>query len=80
MVKHGWPAKWRPLVNEEWAFRIVHDLRDTALPSDFEKAMQIAVRVITKTYRVDAYEEDGVVTFARPYLVTTGGHFQEVKP
>ena len=44
---------------------------------DFWDAVAIAVRVVARTYRVDASEGFGVVTLNRRYIVTAGGQFKE---
>ena len=77
--KHGWPASWRACQFEpETMFIIYYDHPDGRLPGDdFWNAVAIAVRVIARTYRVDAAEGFGVVTLNRRYVVTLGGHFKE---
>ena len=77
LVKHGWPAKVAPLKYED-GFRVLsHDHAE--LPPDFSRAVEIAVRIAARTYRLDVSESDGYVTFNRPYRVGAGGHFVEIK-
>jgi len=78
--KHGWPAEWRASKTDPSAFYITHDVYGFDLPPDFGEAVGIAARVVSRAYRVDVSENDGFVTFNRPYRVTMpGGHFREVK-
>lgn len=78
LVKHGWPAKWKPMQTRD-GFYIMHDRLGMDLPPDFEAAMQIAVRIVARTYRVDVTEQLGAVHFNRRYRVAPGGHFREEK-
>ena len=80
LVKHGWPASAR-VTNYRDSFLITHvdgRLCDE-LPNDFVDAVAISVRICARTYRLDVTESYGFVTFDRPYVVTTGGHFREEK-
>lgn len=81
LVKHGWPAKSEPSPYTNEAFCVVHvDGRRTEdLPDDFANAVAIATRIASRTHRLDVSEYLGVVQFNRPYIVTAGGHFREVK-
>lgn len=76
--KHGWPADVS-LYTHDAGFQLLHVDQGHDLPLDFAEAVSIAVRVVARTYRVDVLEIHGGVTFNRPYRVSTGGHFVEVK-
>lgn len=76
LVKHGWPAKWQPMTTAPGFY--VHHV-DTAWednPPDFLNAVEIAVRIVARTYRVDVSEQLGAVRFNRHYRVGPGGHFR----
>lgn len=82
LVKHGWPARWGPSAYDPWAF--VVSSRDVIPgddpPADFRNAVEIACRIVARTYKVDVGVFDGYVKFNRPYVVTAAGHFREIKP
>ncbi|MBJ2150159.1 hypothetical protein [Paracoccus sp. IB05] len=85
LVKHGWPARWKPCGDPEadgWldGFVIYEQGKDTGdLPPDFQNATEIAVRIVARTYRVDVTQHYNWVGLNRPYVVTTSGHFKEEK-
>jgi hypothetical protein len=47
------------------------------LPPDFQNAMEIAVRIVARTYRVDVSQHLNWVGLNRCYRVAAGGHFRE---
>lgn len=78
LVKHGWPAKWEPMKTQA-GFYIRHIWTDWENnPQDFLDAVEFAVRIMARTYRVDVSEQLGAVRFNKAYRVATGGHFREV--
>lgn len=61
-------------------FVIFYDHPDGRDPGeDFSEAIEIAVRIVARTYRVNVSEGMGVVTLNRRYAITAGGHFREEK-
>lgn len=78
LVKHGWPASWTPMQYCD-GFCILHHEHGIDAPSDFQAAVEIAVRIAARTYRVDVTEQFGCVVFNRRYRVGAGGHFREDK-
>jgi len=78
--KHGWPASSRKGAYDPFSFVVFYDHPDgLQAGDDFWDAVSIAVRIIARTYRVDASEGFGVVTLNRYYVITAGGHFREEK-
>ncbi|MCB5410305.1 hypothetical protein [Pseudogemmobacter faecipullorum] len=78
LVKHGWPAKWEPVLTTN-GFEIQSHDHGNNLPPDFLHAAEMAVRITARTYRVDVASYGNVYELARNYEVTKGGHFKEVK-
>lgn len=77
--KHGWPADWKAAIGDNQSFYIVHKERGKNYPRDFAEAMEIAVRVTARAYRIDVTEFDGFITLNKPYRVTMpGGQFKEI--
>lgn len=80
LVKHGWPAGWKPSAYDPWAFVITYEHPDgREAGQDFWSAVEIATNILARTYRVDVAQAEGVVCINRRYQVTTGGHFREEK-
>lgn len=82
LVKHGWPAKVQ-LVPHNWGegFEVLHVDTGREAKEDFWQAVQIACRIVARTYRVDVEIGDrGLVMFAKSYRVTSGGFFKETEP
>lgn len=78
--KHGWPASIRKSEFDPVSFVIFYDHPEgREAGDDFWGAVSIAVRIMARTYRVDASEGFGVVTLNRYYAITAGGHFREEK-
>lgn len=77
LVKHGWPAKWE-YVEATDGFVIYHVDRDE-LPADMLAAVEIAVRIVARTYRVDVTQHSAWVGLNRRYRIDAGGHFREEK-
>lgn len=77
MVKHGWPAKSEEY--DEETFVILHVDFGEEHPPDFASALEIAVRIAARTYRVDVTQQGPFIFFNRTYAVTNGGAFREVK-
>jgi len=79
LVKHGWPAESHMIDLEyDYLFEVRYKDREK-LPPDFENALEIACRVVARTYRVDVTQSGGFICLNRPYRVGAGGHFIEVK-
>lgn len=78
LVKHGWPAKWRP-DPFTGGFLILHVDGGESLPDDMEHAARIAVRVTARMYRVEVVQSGNFVALDGHYEVTAGGHFKLVK-
>jgi hypothetical protein len=80
LVKHGWPAKWVAAAHDQSsAFDIVHVDLGVDAPFDFWSAVETAVRILARTYRVDVVCHKGFVTFHTFYTVNRHGVFREVK-
>lgn len=80
LVKHGWPAQWRPAYADPLAFFIYCKDHGDDPPADFAAASAIAVRIAARTYNLDLADDCGFITFQKRYTITDGGHFKEVKP
>lgn len=77
--KHGWPADWKAAQTDHQSFVILHKSKGSQFPPDFREAVEIAVRVTARAYRIDVSEWDGFITLNRVYRVTMpGGQFKEV--
>lgn len=79
LVKHGWPVDFRldPITDGFLIFEKGGDGGE--LPPDLENAVEIACRIVARTYRVDVSQHRDWIGFNRSYVVTDGGHFREVK-
>lgn len=77
LVKHGWPAAYETYATG--AVGIEHRFDGLDWPSDFQEAVDIALRITARTYRVEVSLEDGLVILHKPYTVTKGGHFREIR-
>ena len=77
LVKHGWPARF--VLDPITEGFLVHEQGRPVgpLPSDFQSALEAAVRITARTYRVDVAQYDNWVGLNRQYAVTVGGHFKE---
>lgn len=78
LIKHGWPATWRPSSHSPFAFSVLYD-DNFELPDDFRRAVEIAVRITARTYRVEVLESFAQVELQKTYRVTSAGQFQEIK-
>lgn len=81
LVKHGWPAKFRP--REPYSVQVYHFELGQDAPEDFWVAVQIAARIVARTHRILVDEQDvpgfrGMLMLRRHYRVTQGGFFKEV--
>lgn len=78
--KHGWPAVWRPIrPDPERGFLLEHkDYPGEFLPPDMLEAVETAVRIVSRMYRVDVTYSEPFVEFNRRYAVTERGTFKEV--
>lgn len=79
LVKHGWPARVQ-LVAENWGegFQVLHAQTGEDAAQDFWDAVEIAARIVARTYRVEIdIAPRGLVMLARPYKITSGGFFKE---
>lgn len=78
MVKHGWPVDWHrdPFTD---GF-VIHEKERPGdpLPADIQMQLEIATRILARTYRLDLTCGQGWVGFNRRYEVTRGGFFKEV--
>jgi len=88
LVKHGWPVKAYIFTKEDYCegFQILHhktpdNEQDGAwftYGADLQAAVEIAIRIAVRTYRVDVSVANGNVAFLKEYRVTSGGFFKEV--
>lgn len=78
LVKHGWPAKWERVPFTDGVEILSHD-DGTALPHDFLNAVEVAARIVGRSYRVEIEVAGSFVGFLADYEVTAGGHFRKVK-
>lgn len=78
LVKHGWPATWQ--ATDFDGFQIVHVDGGDTLPPDFQNAVQIAARIVARTYSVQISIADNWVGLDLPYTITPRGAFKEVPP
>lgn len=80
LVKHGWPAIVRP-VPADWGdgFEVLHVDHGQDAAEDFWQAVEIACRIMARTYRVEIQiGPRGLVMLMREYRVTSGGFFKEI--
>lgn len=77
MRKHGWPAEIELDEVTEGFFCFPDGGRHAPLPGDFSEALEIAVRIIARTYRVDVTHNYDWIGLNRRYRVASGGHFRE---
>ena len=77
LVKHGWPAKFDLLSNVD-GFQLSHFYDGFDVSADFWDAVDAAVRIAVRTYKIDVTQEFGNVMFHKSYTVTDGGFFKEV--
>ena len=74
LVKHGWPAVSQ--LNENYNSVIIRHIDGSdLLPSDFQAALEIAVRILARTYRIEVTQWENTVTLDHFYRVGAGGHF-----
>lgn len=76
LVKHGWPAR-ASLWPDQNGFTVLYVEQDRRAGDDFWNAVEIAVRIVARTHRLDVTEHQGGVNFNRRYVVTSGGFFKE---
>ena len=74
--KHGWPAELASI--SEQGFILLHDKAGRDFPPDFADAVDMAVRITARTYRVEVENYLGEIVLLRPYAITAGGHFKEI--
>lgn len=80
LVKHGWPASFKRVDMSSDEFVVTYDHPNKIPPGpDFFRAVEIATRVVARTYKVDVLERDGFVAFQRNYDVSPRGQFIERK-
>lgn len=78
--KHGWPADWMEYSDdEEAAFYIIHKDHLHDGPKDFWNAVEIALRVTARAYRVEIITFNGRVEWVKPYSVNERGEFKPIK-
>lgn len=78
LVKHGWPASWRREPFTDGFVVVSHD-HGEALPPDFLEAVQIAARIVARTYRVEIEQHGSFVGLLCDYEVMAGGHFKKLR-
>lgn len=78
LVKHGWPARWQE-VPFTGGFEILVEGGNADPQPDFIAAIEIAGRIVARTYRLDIVQHRNFIALEREYEVTVGGHFKEVK-
>lgn len=79
LVKHGWPAKFEQVQTGVDGFVVVSHDHGEALPPDFLEAVEIAVRIVARTYRVEIEHHENFVCLCCDYEITKGRHFKKVK-
>lgn len=77
LVKHGWPAKWQEDPQAGGFVIISHDHGEN-LPPDFIQAVETAVLILARTYRVDVALNGNFCALADTYDVTPRGDFKKV--
>lgn len=78
--KHAWPADWMEYPDDEdGAFYIIHKDLGHDMPPDFEAAVEIALRVTARAYRVEIDAWKGRVEWVKPYSVNDRGEFRPIK-
>lgn len=77
LVKHGWPAK--VIMAADTYFQIEHVDRGLDAPGDFWDAVEIATRIVARTYGVEVQQARGYVELQKQYRVAPGGHFREIR-
>lgn len=78
LVKHGWPVRWEYVPGTD-GFVIQHIDGGHDLPADMQAAVEIAARIVARTYRVDVTQYGNWIGLNREYRVAAGGHFREEK-
>lgn len=79
LVKHGWPARSQAVPATDGFVILEQGTAAETLPPDFEAAVEIAARIVARTYRVDITQYGNWIGLNRRYRVAAGGHFREEK-
>lgn len=78
--KHGWPADWMEYPEDgDGAFYIIHKDHTHDGPSDFWAAVEVALRVTARAYRVEIDAFKGRVEWFRSYAVNDRCEFKPIK-
>ncbi len=72
LVKHGWPAS---AIVKNGYIHVSCKGHGLDHPPDFSDAVDVATRIIARTYRVTATHTLGLVQLHGSYRVTSGGFF-----
>ncbi len=75
--KHGWPSEI--LWIEVGGFQIGWDRHPEPVPADMQEAIDIACRILARTYQIDISQQSGEVWFNRAYWVSKDRRFREVE-
>lgn len=78
LVKHGWPARWQPVSGTDGFVIYEQGQAVGDLPPDFQNAVEIAARIVARTYRVEISQHGNWIGLDREYTVGPGGHFRKV--
>lgn len=76
LVKHGWPAKWQEDPQAGGFVLLSHDDGEN-IPADFMEAIEIAVKITARTYRVEVAQYQNFVALSDAYAVTSGGQLKK---
>lgn len=75
--KHAWPAKFETATTHAGIY-VLHYETGHEADEDFWDAVDTALRIIARTYRIEITCERGDVRFLAHYTVTVpGGHFRK---
>lgn len=78
LVKHGWPATFEKTDCD--GFIVKHIDGADKLAPDFVNAVQVAARIVARTYDVQISISENWVGLDLPYQITSRGTFKEVPP
>jgi len=78
LVKHGWPADWKrePFSN---GFVIVDKEFRHEASGEFAEAVEVAARIIARTYRADLQASGAFVEICAEYEVLPRGVLREIR-
>ena len=78
MVKHGWPADWKPVPFTSGFVVIDKETKQDAT-GDFAQAVEVAARIIARTYRAQLECCAPFVDICAEYEVLPRGVLREVR-